>query len=342
MQKVILFFLAATLVVGTMSCKNAGFKKTKGGIFYKVVSGSGTGDYVSNGNVLKFNMTIRYKDSVLRTTVGAMPAYQPIDSQRLPQPYYEMFSKVKSGDSLIWKQLTDSAFRPGMQPMPPFMKKGEYITYSFKILQVFKTMQEAQPDAEKEAQVVHAQDSIKAIAQIAVDAKIIEDYLAKNNIKAEKTAKGVYVETLSPGSGNTADSSQTVGVMYTGKSLDGEVFDSNTDTTFGHTDTLRIPLGQQGGMIPGFMDGLKQLRLGSKARLYIPSALAYGANGRTPKIKPNENLIFDITVVSLVTSPKNAPMSMGGPGGMKMTPELMAKIRAMQQAQQQKGAAAGH
>ena len=95
-------------------------------------------------------------------------------------------------------------------------------------------------------------------------------------------------------------------------------------------------------MIPGFMDGLKQLRLGSKARLYIPSALAYGANGRTPKIKPNENLIFDITVVSLVTSPKNSPMSMGGPGGMKMTPELMAKIRAMQQAQQQKGAAAGH
>jgi FKBP-type peptidyl-prolyl cis-trans isomerase FkpA len=340
MQKVILFFLAATIVAGSMSCKNAGFKKTKAGIWYKVVSGPGAGDYVSNGNVLKFNMTIRYKDSVLRTNVGGMPYYQPIDSTKLPQPYYEMFSKVKAGDSLVWKQLTDSAYRPGSQPMPPFMRKGEYVTCSFKIVQVFKTMQDAQPDAEKEAALVKTQDSIKAIAQLGIDAKIIEDFLAKNNIKAQKGEKGTYVEILNPGTGNLLDSSETVGVNYTGKSLDGEVFDSNTDSTFGHKDTLKIVMGQQGGMIPGFLDGLHLLRNGAKARLYIPSSLAYGANGRSPKIKPNENLTFDLEVVSVATTPKGNPMAMGGmggPGGMKMTPELMAKIRAMQQAQGARG-----
>jgi len=115
------------------------------------------------------------------------------------------------------------------------------------------------------------------------------------------------------------------------------VFDSNTDSAFGHKDTLKIVMGQQGGMIPGFLDGLHLLRNGAKARLYIPSSLAYGANGRAPKIKPNENLIFDLEVVSVATTPKGGPMGAmgGGPGGMKMTPEMMAKIRAMQQAQQQ-------
>jgi FKBP-type peptidyl-prolyl cis-trans isomerase len=347
MQKVILFFLAATIVAGSMSCKNAGFKKTKAGIWYKVISGSESGDYVANGNVLKFNYTIRYKDSVLRTTIGSMPGYQPIDSQRLPQPYYEMFSKVKAGDSLVWKQLTDSSYKPGMQPMPPFMKKGEYITYSFKILQIFKTMQEAQPDAEKEEQAVKTQDSVKAIAQLGVDAQVIEAYLAKNNIKTQKAEKGTYVEILNPGTGNLLDSSETVGVNYTGKGLDGGVFDSNTDSAFGHKDTLKIVMGQRGGMIPGFLDGLHLLRNGAKARFYIPSSLAYGPNGRSPKIKPNENLIFDIEVVSVVTSPKGNPMAMGmggqgGPGGMRMTPEMLAKIKAMQAAQAAKSGQQQH
>jgi len=199
-------------------------------------------------------------------------------------------------------------------------------------------MQDAQPDAEKEADLVKAQDSVKAIAQLAIDAKIIEDFLAKGNIKTQKGEKGTYVEILNPGTGNLLDSTETAGVNYTGKSLEGEVFDSNTDSAFGHKDTLKIAMGQRGGMIPGFLDGLHLLRNGAKARFYIPSSLAYGSNGRTPKIKPNENLIFDIEVVSVAPTPKGSPMAMGmggpgGPGGMKMTPELMAKIKAMQQAQ---------
>jgi len=345
MQKVVLFFLAATIVAGSMSCKNAGFKKTTQGISYKIIRASGSGDAVdSSGTVIKFDYTYIYgpKDSLLRTSVGSMPNYQPIDSQRLPAPYYGIFSTLHKGDSLVLKQLTDSIFTKGRE-MPPFMKRGQYITSTFKVLDVFRSIKDAEPDAQNEAKLMKSRDSVKAIAQQVEDDKAIEAYLAKNNIKAVKAPKGTYVEIISSGAGEAADTGKKVGVNYTGRSMDdGVAFDSNTDTTFGHAkDTLKVNMGlpsERGGMITGFTDGLSLLHKGDKARLYIPSALAYGEHGREPKIKPNENLIFEIDVLSVVPTPKTNPMAMGmggpgGHGGQQMSPEMMAKLKAMMQAQ---------
>lgn len=333
MQKVVLFFLAAAVIAGGTSCKNAGFKAAEHGTWYKIVQGSSdTGSYAMNGTVLKFDVTFKYKDSTLRTTVGQMPAYAPVDSQRLPPPYYKIFSKVRAGDSVVVKQLTDSAF--AHQPMQPWAKAHEYITSYFKVLAVFSDQASAEADARHQSDLIHVQDSIKAIAQKVDDDKAIEAYLAKNNIKTVKAPKGTYVEILDPGTGTAIDSSKEVGVNYSGRVLGGDVFDSNTDSTFHHKgDTLRVNMGlspQRGGMITGFTDGISLLHKGGKARLYIPSSMGYGAYGREPKIKPNENLVFDIEVLSVDTVRANPMASMGG-RGQGLTPEMMAKIRAMQQ-----------
>ncbi len=350
MQKVSLLILAAAVIIGSTSCKNAGFQRAKGGVWYKIIKGSSdTGSYAMAGTILKFEYTTRYKDqtkdTLLRTTIGAMPVYQPMDSQRLPSPFFGIFSKLKAGDSLVMKMLTDSVFKTG-QPMPPIFKKGEYITHYFKVLAVFPNGDAAQADYKAATAKAHEQDSIQAIAQKIEDDKVIEAYLTKNNIKTIKGPKGTYVEILDPGTGATIDSSKTVGVNYTGRTLGGDAFDSNTDTTFHHKgDTLKVNMGlspEMGGMIAGFTDGISVLRGGAKARLYIPSSMGYGAHGREPKIKPNENLVFDIEVLSVVTTPKQAPgaMSMGGPGG-KMSPEMMAKLRQMQMARMKQQGATG-
>jgi FKBP-type peptidyl-prolyl cis-trans isomerase len=66
-----------------------------------------------------------------------------------------------------------------------------------------------------------------------------------------------------------------------------------------------------GGTIPGFEDGVKQLSKGAKANLYIPSVVAYGAQGRPPVIQPNQNLVFEIEVVDVTDNrpaPPTAPM----------------------------------
>jgi FKBP-type peptidyl-prolyl cis-trans isomerase FkpA len=346
MQKVVSFFLAAAIIAGGVSCKNSGFKDAKGGTWYKIVHGTDTGAYAMNGTVLKFDITFKYKDSVLRTTVGSMPAYAPVDSTRLPPAYYKIFSQVRAGDSVVVKQLTDSMFRMGQ--MPPFAKKNEYITSFFKIMAVFSDQASGEADAHRMQDVIHAQDSVKAIAQKQVDDQAIEAYLAKNSIKTVKAPKGTYVEILDPGSDVAIDSSKEVGVNYTGRVLGSkEAFDSNTDTTFHHKgDTLKVNMGltpQRGGMITGFTDGISLLHKGAKARLYIPSSEGYGAYGREPKIKANENLVFDIEVLSVdtVRHITGGGMGMGRPG-QGLTPQMMAKLRAMQQQQQAKAPPATH
>lgn len=76
---------------------------------------------------------------------------------------------------------------------------------------------------------------------------------------------------------------------YVGKHLSGEVFDQGTMP-------VQIGVSQ---VVFGFMEGVSQLSKGEKARVYIPSALAYGSQGSPPKIQPNEPLIFELEVLDI-------------------------------------------
>jgi FKBP-type peptidyl-prolyl cis-trans isomerase 2 len=60
-------------------------------------------------------------------------------------------------------------------------------------------------------------------------------------------------------------------------------------------------MSKPGNVIPGWADALMQLNNGAKATLYIPSSLAYGKKGALPLIKPNENIVFEIEVVKMIT-----------------------------------------
>ena len=70
--------------------------------------------------------------------------------------------------------------------------------------------------------------------------KIISDFLAAKNIKAEKTSKGTYVEIVQEGTGGKVNDSVGVKINYTGKSFAGKAFDSNVDSQFNHTDPILI------------------------------------------------------------------------------------------------------
>jgi FKBP-type peptidyl-prolyl cis-trans isomerase len=87
--------------------------------------------------------------------------------------------------------------------------------------------------------------------------------------------------------------SDQVVVHYTGKLIDGTVFDSSVErgqpATFGVTQ-----------VIPGWVEALQLMKAGSKWRLYIPSDLAYGPNGAGGAIGPNATLIFDVELLQVV------------------------------------------
>ncbi len=119
------------------------------------------------------------------------------------------------------------------------------------------------------------------------------NYLIDNNITTEPQASGLYyIETLE-GTGNAPTNGQQVAVHYTGKLLDGSVFDSSIGKL-----PFTFPLGY-GYVIAGWDEGIALMKKGGKATLIIPSSLGYGSSGSGSTIPPYSNLVFDVELVDI-------------------------------------------
>ncbi|MEO6732739.1 MAG: FKBP-type peptidyl-prolyl cis-trans isomerase [Ferruginibacter sp.] len=299
------FYLLAVTSLLFASCTKP-FKKTEGGLEYKIIS-DGKGKTLQNGNFFEIQFDQVYsgagKDTILFDSRTVSNQIVTMDSAAIPPVYFKIFNQSRKGDSIVVKQLTDSIMKGGNTP--PFMKKGAYIIAHYKIVSIFLTKEAADSAYQTQMVLAKSKDSVKAIEQLKKDDKIIAEYLAKNNIQAVKAPQGTYVEILAPGEGEAVDTSKVLKVFYTGKTLDGgKVFDSNRDTAFGHTEVFPVYMGAipgtQGSVIKGWTDGLSLLKKGGKAKLYIPSPLAYGSQGAGGEIKPNANLLFEVEVVDVV------------------------------------------
>jgi FKBP-type peptidyl-prolyl cis-trans isomerase FkpA len=322
------FIYLSTICILALSACNTPFKKTADGTMYKVIS-TKKGAKLMNGNTMEINVVTKYNDSLLGSSYEeGMPQFSMYDTASFPAPYKEIFKNVHVGDSIVIKMPTDSIIAKGQGQAPPFMKKGQFIYQYFTISNVYTTKEQVDSVQKIYVTLKMKNDSIAAITQIAKDSKIIDEFLAKNKITTVKAEKGTYVQILEPGTGTLTDSSVLM-VNYTGTPLEGgAAFDSNTDSSFQHVEpypvNLRFP-----EVIQGWVDGLKLLRKGAKAKFYVPSSLGYGKRGNGEKIKPNANLSFDIQVVDVITQAQYSALI------KKKQEEQMAQQKMMQQMQQQ-------
>ena len=122
-----------------------------------------------------------------------------------------------------------------------------------------------------------------------------EAFLAGNSARPEVsvTPSGLQFELISEGSGEMPNIADTVLVHYRGADIYGNVFDS----TYESGEPLEIPLDR---VIPGWSEGLRMMREGSRARLYIPPNLAYGERGAGGIIAPYAVLIFDVELLAIL------------------------------------------
>ena len=115
------------------------------------------------------------------------------------------------------------------------------------------------------------------------------------------TASGLQYETITEGTGAQPKAADKVKVHYKGTLIDGTEFDSS----YARGQPVEFPLGN---VIPGWTEGLQLMKVGGKAKLYIPSNLAYGERGAGAKIGPNETLIFEVELLNVekMEAPKSA------------------------------------
>lgn len=292
------------------------YKRAGNGIEYKIVS-DGNGKKLSYGNFFEFHMKQMYKNGKVDTLTGDTRDYMPrmdtYDSSTMPPAYLNIFRDARNGDSIVVRMLTDSAYKQDAQQMPAYMTPGGYIYTTVRILNIFENRYQADSAGRAELRVNGLKIYSKLLnkfekefekdkTQIEADSKTISTWLDKNNIKYTRGKWGTFIVVHDEGIGEKIAFNNVIAVNYTGRSLDsGKVFDSNIDPKFKHVEPLEVTMSHLANIIPGWTDALMQLKNGAKATIYIPSSLGYGKKGKLPGIRPNENLIFEIEVINMIT-----------------------------------------
>lgn len=304
MKKII---LAAVAAIALASC-GVNYDKTPSGLVYKIFPGKG-GDTLRAGSYVKYNVEFVLTgrtgktDSLLNLPSG-MPSYIQVDtSKRAEYSFMEIMPKLRGGDSAVVIISVDSLKnKKALDPSDSIVfVNGSSIECRLKIVQVFKDENTVRADYEKEIKVEEAKQS-----------KAVEDYIAGKGLKGIKTKNGAFVVLDNPGDASLkADSGKLASVKYKGylMSDNSKIFDTNMDSSKGHTEPYEVAVGR-GGVIVGWTEGLPYFGKGAKGKIFIPSYLAWGPQGSPPDIPANANVIFDIEILDIKDAP---PVSeMGG------------------------------
>ncbi|MCQ2287854.1 MAG: FKBP-type peptidyl-prolyl cis-trans isomerase [Muribaculaceae bacterium] len=230
--------------------------------------------------------------------------------QQLKQDSTIKMDDVMKGIKVILKSDTsDHAFMAGIQigmqiqQMMGGVKQQYGVDINEKAF-MDSFMKALKKDSVNQEEMMALQQSIEPMLKRAKEAKAASDPVAINNKKkgaefiAKKAKEGGYTKTksgivykvLAQGSGANFTDKDVVEVKYVGKLIDGKEFDSSNG------EAAAFPVT---GVVPGFSEMLKLMKPGMKVEVIIPGELAYGVDGREPKIGPNETLVFELEAIGV-------------------------------------------
>jgi FKBP-type peptidyl-prolyl cis-trans isomerase len=295
-------------VFGTLANAQSAMQQLADGTKYTIFT-TDTGPKIQVNDVITFNIIQKTdKDSVLASSYSAaQPAKMQVVAPEtvndiVQKRVMEVLAFASLNDSLLIKIPTDSLLKGNEDKRPSFFPKGSYFNLYFKIMKI-QALNDA--IAERNAE----------IAKIAADEVIAENkYAIDNKLIVTTTSSGLKYTITKAGLKPKPQTGDTVYVNYTGKLLNGKVFDSSIQANAvkaglnqpGRTyEPISVIIGEH-HIIQGWEEGLLLLNEGSKATFIIPSSLGYGEQGMGD-IPPFSPLVFDLEITS-VKRAKHAPL----------------------------------
>ncbi len=302
MKNNLTLWLAALMVSAAFltACNNkttSKWKTTDDGLKYKFYEQNKDGNLPAEGDYVTVEMIYRTSDTTLfNSSKLPQPMELPIVKSVHQGDIYEGLAMMHVGDSATFECNADSVFQKlfRYRTVPKNLQGVKSIFFDVKLVKL--TSKDEKLKEEQKAQQEHMEQMKKNKAE---EAGKLKKYLADNNITVAPTADSLFIVVTKKGTGPKPQKGDMVKVHYTGYLLDGTKFDSSVD----RGKPFEFPLGQ-GRVIKGWDEGIAALNKGSKAKLIMPSKLAYGERGAGGIIGPYSPLVFDVELIDFSTPTK--------------------------------------
>lgn len=245
-----------------------GYEKTKSGLYYKFEERNPDGKQPKAGDFLYLTISYRSDNDSVKEYL-AENEIAVLDSTYLPRDVYESFSMIKEGEKAEFVIKADSFFiiTYGLEALPAYITDKDILYFNVRLNNV-KTMDEV---------IQGEQDAI-------------DNYLQENGLgDLEPTAIGMYFIEKEKGAGKKIETGQNVTIHFTGKYLDGSVFQSTLD----ENRPFPFPVGQ----VPCFSEAVVMMNEGGKADILLPYSISYYLGH--PLIPPFTPVIFEIEVLEV-------------------------------------------
>jgi len=306
--KFISFSLAVAALMTSCGGGSGSFKTDETtGVRYRFINHADTGAKPGEGDIVHVAMLWTGKnvkgdaDTVFRNShlkgfgdsLGTLPIQLRKSFNGCLEQAIMMMTK---GDSAVFEINSDSLFTktfhyPPDKPLPPFVKSNPTFTFAIKLVSFQsqkEMMAERQVEMQKrmqEAQVLKTQEPAAITA-----------YLQKNNFKGKPDADSIFYLKMVKGKGKQVQDGDSLEVGYTGMFLDGKIFDASDKGQGAHT--FKLLYSKTMPLIKGWISVLGKMHGGDKVTVLIPSAMAYGPQGRA-SIPPYAPLVFDMELVNV-------------------------------------------
>lgn len=297
-----LYLISALLLVLAIgfSCNKGpypGYEKTDTGLYYKITRGDSEKSLPVEGDVLTVEMQYYLADNdslLFDSRESQQPIMLPVQKALFGGDINEGLFMITEGDSASFIVKADSfmIYNVNINTLPDFVKPESMFRFEIKVI-AHKTNAEYMAEMEEYMAAENARfEELKK--QEVIDR---EAWLKENNINVKPTASGMYFIRKQAGNGPLVEAGDLVKAHYTGYFLSGEVFDSSVDSP----QPFSFVAGA-GEVIPGWDEAVLMMRKGEKARIILPSELAYGQSDPSIPIPPFATLYFDIEIVDMEKS----------------------------------------
>ena len=305
------FLMMALLAMLFYACSNE-VRETPSGLKFTMLK-KGDGVVANPGEYLRVGLRYSDKnDSVWRdNSTDDFPTIIPIPDTSMIEAesdVEQLLRMLSTGDSVVFNVSAKSIFQDTWQrPLPPGVNEEDPFTFNISVYEIIN--QQQLMALQEELYQKQMESSLQKMnEQLGIDTVIIDEYLKVNNIKTSKTASGIRYIINKPGSGEKAQSGQTVSVNYTGYVLNGAYFDSSIKEVAeekGVYSPGREPyepltvIIDESNVIQGWHDALKEMNQGCKGTFYIPSSLGWGPQRASDVIVENAIVVFEIEMLDI-------------------------------------------